>query len=437
MGIATENIIGGGPPTATIEQAQRYLLDTPGCLLTETEAWAIAEAFRHWGGLVGIAWDRPFAQSCHETRCYLFGNQVALVQHNPAGIGATNDGSPGLTFATWDEGIRAMLIHLLAWTDRLDLARLIHRVPTDLDPRIPIVAQVRAEKGKATTWASLANRWAVPGVGYAAGLERHHSAILSVSQPPSATQGGTMPPKPPMQLLPSPNRGYNNGHTRRVDALLWHITAGTDSRGWLTDPASNASANYLVRRDGIIYELVPHTESAWANGQVNKPNRNHPLIAKWLTEIKNGTVVNFNQRVNSIEFEGFSSKGQGGSLTAAQIASGIALSAWLCGEDNIAPDRLHIFGHNQIDSVDRPNCPGFSEAEWNGWVGRVAALVNPPPPAPSGMMEPVVTERTVWGGAGKLISEEVTVQNIDTGEYFSRKKKHEAASVVLEDWRVV
>lgn len=258
--------------------------------------------------------------------------------------------------------------------------------------------------------------------------------------PPQPTTGGTMPPKPPMDTShPSPNRGYKNGHTRRVDGICWHITEGTNSLGWLTNPASQASANYLIARDGTIYELVPPTVDAWANGKVDFPDTGNPLIAHWLTEKVNGVAVNFNQRTVSIEHEGFTSKGKGGSLTAKQVDATVALTAWLCGEFDVDADQVHILGHYEIDSVDRKDCPGFSAAEWNGWVGRVAALVKPAP-APGGMMEPVVTERQDWGGKGRLVSEEVTVVNDADPQhpvYYSRLKRYDATGVVMEEWREV
>lgn len=235
--------------------------------------------------------------------------------------------------------------------------------------------------------------------------------------------------KPPVDTShPSPNRGYPSG-VHRVDAIIWHITQGSNSLGWLTNPASGASSNYLIARDGTIHELVPPVESAWANGRVCNPDADHnqPLITKWVAE-----GVNFNRRTVSIEHEGMSSLGQGGSLTAAQIAATVRLTAWLCQTFNLTPDAQHVFGHFEIDSCDRPNCPGFSRGEWLGWVGQVAALVNGATP-PSAMLDPVVTHPVDWGGKGRIVAQEVTVENTDTHKFYSRKKTGD----VLEGWREV
>jgi N-acetyl-anhydromuramyl-L-alanine amidase AmpD len=177
--------------------------------------------------------------------------------------------------------------------------------------------------------------------------------------------------KPAIVSNPSPNRGYNNGFAHRPEAVCWHITEGTNSLGWLCNPQAAASANYLIDRDGTIHELVPPTESAWANGRVQQPNTGNPLIARWQRE-----GCNLNQRTVSIEHEGFSSHNKGGALTPAQIASTVKLTAWLCSQFNIVPDQDHILGHYEIDNIDRPFCPGFSAGEWQDWTTQVAGLVR-------------------------------------------------------------
>lgn len=200
---------------------------------------------------------------------------------------------------------------------------------------------------------------------------------------------GSMVNKPTVVSKPSPNRGGYAG-ARRVDAVVWHVTAGSgpSSLGWLTNPASQASANYLIDKDGTTYELVPPNEDAWANGAVNKPDTGNRLIARWLQE-----GANFNQRTVSIEtVRETSAMEQPGGFTEAQHRALVALSAWLCATYGLAADRTHIIRHGQIDSVNRPHCPGLAESEMVAWIGEIAALVDgpdvsgqtpaPQPPAP-------------------------------------------------------
>jgi len=187
-------------------------------------------------------------------------------------------------------------------------------------------------------------------------------------------QGGNMAKEPTINTShQSPNRnGY--GGTRRVEAIVWHVTAGGfgGSLSWLCSTASGASSNYMIDKDGGTYELVPPDQDAWANGAVNKPDLGNPVIARWS---KDG--VNFNQRTISIEnVRETSANNQPGGFTAAQRDSLIALTAWLCQRFNVTPDRIHILRHGQIDSVNRPYCPGLAESEMQSWVGQIAALVK-------------------------------------------------------------
>jgi len=200
---------------------------------------------------------------------------------------------------------------------------------------------------------------------------------------PAPPGGATMAvPKPHIVSRPSPNRNGYSG-TRRVDAVVWHVTAGgfAGSLSWLCNPDSGASSNYLLDKDGTVCELVPPTEDAWTNGAVNQPDTSNPLIGKWQSE-----GANPNQRTVSIEIvRETSANNQPGGFTLAQHESLIKLTAWLCQQFKLTPDRTHIFGHRTIDSVNRPYCPGLAEGEWRELVGRVAALVggNVPPPAPA------------------------------------------------------
>lgn len=206
--------------------------------------------------------------------------------------------------------------------------------------------------------------------------ERYIEAVLAdIEQWTTSKEPSMTVVSPPIDTShQSPNRGgYANPHEPR--AVCWHITDGVNSLGWLTNPASGASSNYLIRRDGWIYELVPPTESAWANGKVNKPDLSNPVIAQAIKEKRNLNTISI-----SIEHEGKTSAGKGGSLTTQQVDATVALTAWLCARFGIAPDQTHILGHYEIDSVDRANCPGFSAQEWNRWVLLVSTLVGQPPP---------------------------------------------------------
>ena len=108
-----------------------------------------------------------------------------------------------------------------------------------------------------------------------------------------------------------------------------------------------------------MYQLVADTNAAWANGGVKNPT--------WQPLIPN---VNPNQYTLSIEHEGWPNE----PLTDAQYAATLELHAMLCDRWQIPRDRDHIIGHYEIDSVDRPNCPG-PLFPWD----KLIADLNPPP----------------------------------------------------------
>jgi hypothetical protein len=219
--------------------------------------------------------------------------------------------------------------------------------------------------------------------------------------------------KPAMTLRPSPNKGgYSSPH--RPEAICWHVTVGSaqSSLGWLTNPQSNASSNYLIARTGTIYELVPPTESAWANGAVNKPDMGNPVIAGWIN-----APANPNTRSVSVEHERTrSANNQPGGFTEAQHRATVRLAAWLCQEFAIPADRTHVIRHAQLDSVNRQYCPGLAEDEMQAWIGEIAALVGGGTPA-GGQTVPVPAADTAvsvlaggvpvsvinWGGAATSI----------------------------------
>lgn len=141
---------------------------------------------------------------------------------------------------------------------------------------------------------------------------------------------------------PSPNFTLGrNG--KKIIAIVDHITAGTfpGCLSWLCNPNAKASAHYLINQKGEVYQLVREADTAWHAGGVNKPS--------W--KLYDGT--NPNKYTIGIEHEGFD-----GTLTEAQYQATLQLHKELCEKYNIPIDRDHIIGHYQIDSVNRPNCPG-------------------------------------------------------------------------------
>lgn len=142
------------------------------------------------------------------------------------------------------------------------------------------------------------------------------------------------------KLSPNQSLGRNG---RPIIAIADHITAGSfaGAVAWLSNPASQASAHYVVSMMGEIVQLVADENRAWHAGIVNRPN--WPLY--------DGT--NPNNYTIGIEHEGYD-----GTLTELQYQATLWLHKMLMQKHSIPADTNHIIGHYRIDSVNRPNCPG-------------------------------------------------------------------------------
>ncbi len=147
-----------------------------------------------------------------------------------------------------------------------------------------------------------------------------------------------------MDIIWSPTPNFSVGRNgRTIIAIVDHITAGSASGAiaWLSNPASQVSAHYLVDRAGAIYQLVKDEDTAWHAGAVNNPN--------W--SLYDGT--NPNRYTLGIEHEGYD-----GTLTETQYQSTLWLQQQLITKWKLPITTDHIIGHYRIDSVNRPNCPG-------------------------------------------------------------------------------
>ena len=146
---------------------------------------------------------------------------------------------------------------------------------------------------------------------------------------------------------------------RKPIALVNHITAGRfpGCLTWMQNPAAKASSNYLVTKTGRILQLVRDEDTAWANGGVNRPS--------W--KLYDGS--NPNRYTLSIEHEAMS----GEALTEIQYQATLWLHRQLLQKHGIPADREHIIGHYQIDSVNRPNCPG-PQFPWDRLMADLAGV---------------------------------------------------------------
>jgi N-acetyl-anhydromuramyl-L-alanine amidase AmpD len=150
-----------------------------------------------------------------------------------------------------------------------------------------------------------------------------------------------------IQWQESPN--YRSGRSgNSIIGICSHQTAGQfpGCLNWLCNSQVQASAHYVISRDGQIFQTVKDEDTAWHAGAVNNPN--------W--SLYDGT--NPNKVLIGIEHECYPSVGGDGNLTDIQYEATLWLHKQLIKKWNIPVDRDHLIGHYQIDSVNRINCPG-------------------------------------------------------------------------------
>ena len=86
--------------------------------LNGVNAEQLAQLYISEGEAEGVRGDLAFCQSCLETGNFTFqGSAVTLDQNNFAGIGVTQNGMKGNSWATPQLGIRAQIQHLKAYAN--------------------------------------------------------------------------------------------------------------------------------------------------------------------------------------------------------------------------------------------------------------------------------------------------------------------------------
>lgn len=147
------------------------------------------------------------------------------------------------------------------------------------------------------------------------------------------------------------NYGYGVGQQNRPRAFCIHVAEEpADPHGgtplYFAGPNRRASTTYFVAHSGGIYQMVPETEGAYANGLQGK------TPPAWADP-----NVNLNLQTLSVEVEGYAdtidrTMPRGG----PQWNSLVALVYDRCKAHRIPTDRARIFGHYEVSN--QRTCPG-------------------------------------------------------------------------------
>lgn len=188
--------------------------------------------------------------------------------------------------------------------------------------------------------------------------------------------------KPPMVVVPIPTSNYGQGIGRASGAVVCHIAeCDTISQldNWFQNPLAGVSANYGVGTDGTIHQYVDSivaSDAAYVHGIINHPDatftalynaHNHENPNTWALGIEHVGRSGFNQ-VTGV--------GIVHPLTELQFIASVELSAWLCSVCGIDPSNDTILGHYQIDSINRPGCPGWDSAYWTEYIEAVRGALG-------------------------------------------------------------
>ncbi|MFF4900748.1 N-acetylmuramoyl-L-alanine amidase [Streptomyces sp. NPDC001068] len=145
---------------------------------------------------------------------------------------------------------------------------------------------------------------------------------------------------------PANYRTANRPDDYRIDRVVVHVTQGgyASAVKVFQDPAHEAAAHYIVRKDGRITQLVRELDVAFHAG-----NRS------------------YNERSVGIEHEGFVDRPQ--DFTAAMYAASARLTAAICRRYGMPPDREHVIGHVEVPGTDHTD-PG-EHWDWDRYLGLV------------------------------------------------------------------
>lgn len=167
---------------------------------------------------------------------------------------------------------------------------------------------------------------------------------------------------------PSPNYSFRN--PAGVDSIVMHTTEGSHAGAvsWLTNPASNVSAHFVISPTGDIHQLVDTDNKAWH-------------------------ATYYNTRSIGIEMSGFAN--QRDTWTRANLSALYDLSAWLVDAYDIPIvhpdgnaydfignryDEAGLIAHGQVQPWNRTD-PG-PYFRWDTYVSQVQQRVNAAIPEP-------------------------------------------------------
>lgn len=281
------------------------------------------------------------AQSSEETARWT--SDVCRRFNNPAGM-KTKDGNLYITFSGPRNAARAHVVQMCAY--------VYGKIPADSDlaqykplaERFDIA--VKLFGGDVATLAHLGRGLWAEDPSYAHNIAQHLEALRGTT--PAAV--GHPPEDVAVQIRHSPN---HFGRPWKPTRQVFHVTddlvyANTES--WFLNPNSQASSNYVIRRDGTPVQFVdPAIFSPWTNGDEQGSRRDIPSLNR---EFDSGNNMN----LYCITYETVATPNV--PPTDAQYRTLERLAKQNAARFGLNTDRSHMNRHADINSVTRAYCPG-------------------------------------------------------------------------------
>ena len=143
----------------------------------------------------------------------------------------------------------------------------------------------------------------------------------------------------PQAIWKGTSYNYDPGRTAAISRIVIH-TIVLNGTSWSAVSALNsfqtngfaASAHYIVRQNGEVWQVVSDSDTAWHAGNYSY-----------------GSINNSNSI--GIELEGNSDYGDITTWQTSALTTALTnLVSWLCSTYGVPKDRAHIVGHNQVQS---------------------------------------------------------------------------------------
>jgi N-acetyl-anhydromuramyl-L-alanine amidase AmpD len=191
------------------------------------------------------------------------------------------------------------------------------------------------------------------------------AALLAAAVVPASAGAVRLRP-PPVTWMPGAKE-FTPAHRKPTDIRLIVIHVSQSSFlgtvSWLRNPASHASANFVVSRAGAIAELVPKRDIAWHAGN-------------WAVNVESV----------GIEHVGITDDPAG--FTKPEYRASAQLVAYIARTSLIPIDRQHIIGHSEVPDptdpllgggIDNHTDPG-NYWNWRRYMRLVRSFAFPPKP---------------------------------------------------------